>query len=508
MAFPPPHDYRGLHINIKGSRIKLNSQQEEMAYAWAKKKGTQYFDDSVFASNFLVDFRKTLPKEYSKVETKDLDFSEILRHQEKEKERVSQPDIRKHRSAERKRVREELKARYGYTKIDGKLTEVANWMVEPPGLFIGRGGHPMRGRWKPRIYDEDVTLNLGREASMAPGKWGRVADHTSMWLARWIDKLTGKEKYVWLHDSASLRQERDKLKYEYAEKLAGKIGRLRKHIQKGMSSKNKDVRAIAVVCYLIDRLAMRVGDEKDEDEADTVGASTLRVEHVELTRDTIYFDFLGKDSVRWQKTLRLDGVGNPVLKIFDEFLKGKRKDELLFDGISSNSVNRFLVQAMPGLTAKVFRTFHSTAEVTNYLKHHDILKNSDFEYEKIYQAKLANLQAAIRCNHKKTLPKNWDESLAKKEERLKTLLTHKPKTERAHERLMIRIKKQRLTIDLAKKTKEYNLNTSLRNYIDPRVYKAWSNHVNLDLGRIYPKSLHRKISWTNRTKVSWERLKR
>ena len=25
---------------------------------------------------------------------------------------------------------------------------------------------------------------------------------------------------------------------------------------------------------------MRVGDEKDEDEADTVGATTLRVEHV------------------------------------------------------------------------------------------------------------------------------------------------------------------------------------------------------------------------------------
>jgi len=27
---------------------------------------------------------------------------------------------------------------------------------------------------------------------------------------------------------------------------------------------------------------MRVGDEKDEDEADTVGASTLRVEHLKF----------------------------------------------------------------------------------------------------------------------------------------------------------------------------------------------------------------------------------
>jgi len=33
---------------------------------------------------------------------------------------------------------------------------------------------------------------------------------------------------------------------------------------------------------LIDRLALRVGNEKSEDEADTVGCCSLRVEHVKL----------------------------------------------------------------------------------------------------------------------------------------------------------------------------------------------------------------------------------
>jgi len=51
---------------------------------------------------------------------------------------------------------------------------------------------------------------------------------------------------------------------------------------------------------LIDKLALRVGNEKDEDEADTVGCCSLRVEHIELKEgDRVAFDFLGKDSMRY-----------------------------------------------------------------------------------------------------------------------------------------------------------------------------------------------------------------
>ena len=60
--------------------------------------------------------------------------------------------------------------------------------------------------------------------------------------------------------------------------------------------------------WIIDRLALRVGNEKDEDEADTVGCCSLRVEHLKFDEDTktLTMDFLGKDSmrhfqVRWEK---------------------------------------------------------------------------------------------------------------------------------------------------------------------------------------------------------------
>jgi DNA topoisomerase-1 len=63
-----------------------------------------------------------------------------------------------------------------------------------------------------------------------------------------------------------------------------------------------------VATYLIDKLALRVGNEKGEDEADTVGCCSLRVEHVQLDdkSEEVTFDFLGKDSMRYLNTVKVD----------------------------------------------------------------------------------------------------------------------------------------------------------------------------------------------------------
>jgi len=42
---------------------------------------------------------------------------------------------------------------------------------------------------------------------------------------------------------------------------------------------------LGVCTYLIDKLALRVGNEKGEDEADTVGCCSLRVEHIRFETD-------------------------------------------------------------------------------------------------------------------------------------------------------------------------------------------------------------------------------
>ena len=50
--------------------------------------------------------------------------------------------------------------------------------------------------------------------------------------------------------------------------------------------------------YVIDVLAIRAGNEKGEDKADTVGCCSLRKEHINLKEGfVVEFDFLGKDSI-------------------------------------------------------------------------------------------------------------------------------------------------------------------------------------------------------------------
>src|SRR5208283_1849404 len=154
-------------------------------------------------------------------------------------------------------------------------------------------------------------------------------------------------------------------------KLEKNIEKVRAYISKSMGSKDPKIRRIATACFLIDKLAMRVGDEKDEDEADTVGASTLRVEHLKFRENAIDFDFFGKDYVRWQKTLEIVPADRAALENLKEFCKGKKPNDLIFDGVTSRHVNEFFSKASPGLTAKVFRTFHATTVVKSYLSTHD-----------------------------------------------------------------------------------------------------------------------------------------
>ena len=230
VAFPPPHRLIGLSIRINNEKLILNTEQEEMIYAWAKKKDTHYIKDSLFQSNFLSDFKKVLPQHFQNIRSiNEIDFSDVFKFVdnenkqkilEKERLRSLTKEDRKKLLDIKKQEKEKLKQFYGKARVDGFEVEVANWLIEPPGLFMGRGLHPLRGKWKPRITQQDVILNLGEDASVPEGAWkGIVHDHSSTWLATWIEKLTEKRKYVWLHDSAFLKQNNEREKYDKAIKL-------------------------------------------------------------------------------------------------------------------------------------------------------------------------------------------------------------------------------------------------------------------------------------------------
>ena len=520
VAFPPEYEPRGITIIIRGDELVLNRDLEEIVYAWAKKKDTHYVQDPIFQQNFLSDLQKILPERHRNITINDIDFSmayqladeeRSMKEREKERYKTLPKEQKKSIAQARKLERERLKAIYGKAVVDGIEVDVANWLVEPPGLFMGRGQHPMRGRWKPRVRPQDVTLNLGENAPVPEGNWKAIVhDHSSTWLATWMESLTGKRKYVWLHDSAALRQENDKAKYDKAKKLAEREAKVHREVMRRMI---KGDGKVATVAYLILKLAMRVGDEKDPEEADTVGASTLRVEHIAFPQinssQVIEFNFLGKDSVPWQKRLEVNTEDTQALyDNLKNFMQGKKPSDQIFDNINSRKVNAFLQQIMPGLTAKVFRTCIATRVVQMQLSKSNVDKNSP-EAQKIYAAKKANLDAAITCNHKKGIdPKNptarkalekFEESINKKNEaiaRLKADIAAKNwKTGLQKKRLEEKIVRLQMQVTLQHETRDYNLGTSLRNYIDPRIMKAWLNYVQLDWTKIYTSTLQRKFKW-------------
>ena len=539
ILFPPEYETRGIKIRIRGQKISLNLIQEEMVYQWAKKKDTPYAKDAVFRKNFFADFVKTLDSEFAGISYADVGFAEAYRLVDKEKDarELMTKEQKKAQAAERKKMREKMKEKYGTAVLDGEKVEVGNYMAEPPGIFIGRGEHPLRGKWKRRIRHGDVTLNLGKESGAPPGRWGKIAHETgSMWLANWIDDLTQKRKYVWLADTAGPKQEKDKAKYEKATMLAKEIEKIKGAIIRDMKNKDPKVGTIATVCYLIYRTAMRVGDEKDPDEADTVGATTLRKEHVKIVGDTIQFDFLGKDSVRWRETIKDGGQFQSNLK---KIMEKKKPGDEIFEGITSRHVNKYYRGIVDDLTAKVFRTYLASERVIRYLRDHDRIGSSS-PYEKIYHAKLANLEAAIMCNHKRTIPKTFKQALQKKRDNLKRIEGTKPalkskgalkkaqdsspKTEkqkksreeriaklreqirRQKARHAERVEKVRLQIDLVEKTRDYNIGTSLRNYIDPRIFKAWTDEVGAEWEKLYTAALQKKFLWVKKEKGTWKKV--
>jgi DNA topoisomerase-1 len=561
VVVPDPPPPLGLVLTVRGEPVALTPKQEEMALAWAKKKGTPYVEDQTFVENFMADFGQEMGITPA-LEVDEVDFGPAVRVVEAEREARARmtKEERKALAAERRIHREVLREQYGRALVDGEWVDLANYVVEPSGIFMGRGRHPLRGRWKEGARHQDVTLNLSPDAPSLSDEWGEIIwQPESLWVARWRDKLSGKLKYVWLSDTAPIKQEREARKFDQAHELHASLDAVRAQIQHDLSDPDPKCRMIATACYLIDALCLRVGDEKDPDEADTIGATTLRPEHVTLHPDaSVEFRFLGKDSVLWHKKLELpevvrDNLAELIRTARPSNTNGNsekghptRDKPQIFPDISSRDVNTYLSGILSGLTAKVFRTHHATMVVREILDNSGV-EADDPEHVKWETANLANLEAAALCNHTKKAPASWPRSRQryrerqqKAEERVKNyrerVRQHRKALvalrEEAREKVQSATPKRRETVEaryekrlgvaqrrlersegmleraelaldkvkvqasIAARKRTWNLGTSLKSYIDPRIYHQWGQQVDYDvLERYYPKALRQKFAW-------------
>ncbi|KAM0883389.1 hypothetical protein ACQ4PT_031659 [Festuca glaucescens] len=529
VIFPPPYEPHGVKMIYNGQPVDLTPEQEEVATTFAVMKDTEYASKETFINNFFNDWRNILGKKHIIKKFELCDFTPIYEWnlQEKEKKKQMTPE-------EKKTVREEKleqEKKFMWAFVDGVEEKVGNFRVEPPGLFRGRGEHPKMGRLKRRIRPSDITINIGEGAPVPVcpilgESWKEVKhDNTITWLAFWNDPTSPKDyKYVFLAASSSLKGKSDKEKYEKARKLKDYIHTIRVNYTKDFRSKDQTKKQIAVATYLIDRLALRAGNEKDEDEADTVGCCTLKVENVTcLPPNKLQFDFLGKDSIRYLNTV---DVKLPVYEAVKGFCAGKAKGGRVFDKLDTIKLNAHLKNLMPGLTAKVFRTYNASVTLDTILNK-ETKDGTLLEKHNVYQR--ANKEVAIICNHQRAVPKSYDSQITKLNEQidqlkassdklkveLKKAKKGKPrggtkdgKRKRKLTPQVCRLEKRISTTetmieekDADKKKREdlktVALGTSKINYLDPRITVTWckTHEVHPIQKEIFSKTILEKFGW-------------
>jgi len=519
--FPPEYEKHDIPVIVNGEKVILPEQAEEYITLYARYISTDYIENPKFNKNFWNDFKQYLPKELNINNLEDMNLKLIKKYiddiSEKNRNRS------KEEKEKNKKELEKLEEPYKYCIIDGAKQKVGNYRIEPPGIFLGRGNHPKIGMIKKRIYPEDVTINLDKEADVPKPnidnhKWGEVIHNREViWLASWKDSVTGKSKYIFTSVESLFKSESDKNKFDLARKLKRRVKEIRKQYEEQLLSNDIKIKQMATALYFIDTLALRVGGKKNtKEKADTVGVTSLRVEHITLIPpNTIKLDFLGKDSIRFCKKVN---VIRDVYTNIELFIKQKDNKTLLFDKINSNMLNEYLNSFMKNLTAKVWRTYNAS-----YLFQKELDKIRMDRVEKLPESERmnyiislfqqANTAVALLCNHQKAVTTNLDNALDKIDERIKKLRKQKRKyTERmkksskrdVKKRYREKIKKIEAKIKILKmkketksKMKNVSLGTSKTNYIDPRIIFAFMKKFDVPEEKLFTKSLVDRFEWAS-----------
>eukprot|EP00452_MALV-II_sp_L67-6_P000188 gene189-3_t len=457
--------------------LVLPPDLEELGTMWCSVIGLEAETKEIFINNFWYEFKSCMARlKDSKLQAKVKDFrhcdwSKMKEHIDAEK--LRKKEMTKEEKEGDLRARQAEEQWYRYCLIEGYREKVGVVRVEPPGLFRGRGEHPKQGKLKERIMPENCVMNVDNAIvppiCHVPGRaWEDVVhDDKVGWLGFYKQQTDGADavKYIQMDKTSENKTKPDLIKYERAKRLAYRVDEIRKDYQRKLKHESMTLRQPGTCAYFIDRLALRVGGEKNTDEeADTVGCCSLRVEHVRLNmesfkqnRPKITLDFLGtyiyislsqtshsalgrlefrfrywsfptpskkwqlnphtgKDSIRYMTEVC---VPPTVFKNLGLFMKGKRPADQLFDKVSPSDMNEFFQEFMDDLTAKVFRTYNASVTLERQLslfdQATDIDKKSQDQLLKFYNE--ANRKVAILCNHQKAVGKGHEAGVQKLQEK-------------------------------------------------------------------------------------------
>jgi len=521
VVFPPLYESHNIPIKYEGKNILLPALAEEYITLYVRYLDSEYALNKKFHSNFFKSWKSSI-KGLNINSLEKCDFTEIKKFIDKEKL------IKKEMSKDEKQnIKEKLsidELKYTVANVDNSKQPVGNYRLEPPGIFIGRGCHPKMGQIKPRILPSDIIINIGKNAKVPSlpkfyndKKWKKVVhDNTSEWLASWKDTITGKIKYIWLSSKSDLKTKGDIDKFDKARKLKKHIKQIRKQNNLNLINKDKKIRQLSTALFFIDNYALRVGNEKDDKvEADTVGVTSLRKEHVTILEDSqIKLDFLGKDSVRYVKKAK---VPEEIYSNIKNFCENKSKNEDLFNLVSSTELNNYIKDFGNDFTAKVFRTFGASNMFQEEL---DKVEEKLCNYKKSDKMDLllngyntANVIVATALNHQKNVSKGYEEGVNKLKttmleckSKIEEILKNDPGSKKSKsqiDKLKEKIKQYKIKKETKIEMKNISLGTSKINYIDPRISIAFFKRNDIPVEKGFNQALKDKFAWALNIESVW-----
>uniref|UniRef100_A0A8C1EPC7 DNA topoisomerase 1 n=1 Tax=Cyprinus carpio carpio TaxID=630221 RepID=A0A8C1EPC7_CYPCA len=438
-VFAPP--YEPLPSNVKfyydGKHMKLSPGAEEVATFFAKMLDHEYTTKDVFRKNFFKDWRKEMTSE-EKSKLTDLnkcDFSEMSEYFKAQSE--ARKAMTKEEKLKIKEENERLLQEYGFCIMDNHKERIANFRIEPPGLFRGRGDHPKMGMLKRRIRPEDIIINCSKDSKYPkppPGtKWKEVRhDNKVTWLVSWTENIQGSIKYIMLNPSSRIKGEKDWQKYEMARRLKKCVDRIRAQYREDWKSKEMRIRQRAVALYFIDKHLQELMDGLTAKVFRTYNASiTLQQQLNELTSSE-------------------DNVPAKIL--------------------SYNRANRAVA----------------------------ILCNHQRAPPKTFEKSMQNLQTKIDAKKeqladaKRELKSAKADAKVRRDEKSKKAVESKKKAvQRIEEQLM----KLEVQATDREENKQIALGTSKLNYLDPRISVAWCKKFGIPIEKIYNKTQREKFAW-------------
>ena len=173
----------------------------------------------------------------------------------------------------------------------------------------------------------------------------------------------GRKQYRY-HDK--WRERRDREKFESMIEFGRALPRLRRQVDEDLGRRGYGrERVLACAVRLLDRGFFRIGSEGYAEENQTYGIATMRRRHVDVTGDTVTFDFEAKGGKRRVQTLVDPGLAK-LIRALDsregggrELLAFKSKGE--WRDVRSDDINAYVREASGGeFSAKDFRTWNGT----------------------------------------------------------------------------------------------------------------------------------------------------